>query len=300
MAVAHRHHALPAHAGCPSRVLRLPGCGLRGPEPVPAEAPRPAGLPHAGAGGYSSGATLVYAVLAQAPPNTFGAAVSMDFDPTWRSASPCAQVTAEGLAARQEPGGQPGQNLLPATALQNPRIALQGTIDQVCAAADVVAYVKQVPKGQIVLLPDVGHGFSVPRHWPPQSEDIFSRLRATGGGTPAPQAGDKLADLPLVETAPRAQAGDTLAVIVSGAGGPRTRRQVGAPWCRGRRARRAQAPLDGTPARGDGTRPRAHPRPLPAHAGQASRRAGGLSARRRATGSLVSPPRTACRCDPEV
>lgn len=170
--------------------------------------------------GYSSGATLVYAVLAQAPPNTFAAAVSLGFCPDLALTRPlCA---GHGLKAQPRPQGRsgpPGQDLRPATGLGNPWIAFQGTIDQVCAAADVEAYVRQVRGGELVLLPDVGHGFSVPGRWRPQFDAVFDRLAAAGAAPAAPRAREPLADLPLVEVAPHAPAGDTLAVIVSGAGG---------------------------------------------------------------------------------
>ena len=170
--------------------------------------------------GYSSGATLVYAVLAQAPPNTFAAAVSLGFCPDLALGKPlCAGHGLKALTRAKGRPRPPGQDLMPATALANPWIALQGTIDQVCAAADVQAYVRQVRGGELVLLPDVGHGFSVPGRWRPQFDAVFERLASANAMPAAPRAGDRLADLPLVEVAARAPAGDTLAVIVSGAGG---------------------------------------------------------------------------------
>ena len=123
--------------------------------------------------GYSSGATLVYALLAQAPPNTFRGAISMGFCPDL----PLNKPFCGGQGLKSEPAPKEhGYNFLPTQGLQNPWIAFQGTIDQVCDAAAVAAYVKQVSNSEVVLLPKVGHGFSVQKNWLPQFREAFMRL----------------------------------------------------------------------------------------------------------------------------
>ena len=124
--------------------------------------------------GYSSGATLVYAVLAQALPGTFGGAISMGFCPDLPLRKPLCR--GSGLAFTQGPKGK-GYSFLPAKTLQQPWIAFQGTIDQVCDAGTVEHYVDQVKGARLVLLPKVGHGFSVQRNWMPQFKDAFNRLQ---------------------------------------------------------------------------------------------------------------------------
>jgi len=172
--------------------------------------------------GYSSGATLVYAILAQAPPNTFAGAVSLGFCPDFPPTKPFCK--GSGLAWEPRPKGK-GVNFLPATHLREPWVALQGTVDQVCDPAGTESFVKQVPHGEIVMLPKVGHGFSVPRNWLPQFREAFERLvipapvAAQPTAPTATQPSADVGDLPLVEVPARGEPTDTLAVIVSGDGG---------------------------------------------------------------------------------
>jgi hypothetical protein len=49
--------------------------------------------------------------------------------------------------------------------------------DQVCPAPLTQRFVAAMPDGTIVLLPKVGHGYSVERNWLPQYEAAFDRLR---------------------------------------------------------------------------------------------------------------------------
>lgn len=129
--------------------------------------------------GYSSGATLVYAALVQSNPGEFSGAISLGFCPDL----PLTKPLCRGSGLEWEPGPKGrGYSFLPATTLQDPWIAFQGTIDQVCDARATDEYVKQVTRGEIVLLPKVGHGFSVQRNWMPQFRRAFARV--TGGTSP--------------------------------------------------------------------------------------------------------------------
>jgi type IV secretory pathway VirJ component len=176
--------------------------------------------------GYSSGATLVYAILAQAPPNTFKGAVSLGFCPDFPPTKKFCR--GSGLAWEPRPKGK-GIDFLPASHLQEPWIALQGTIDQVCDPAGTERFVKEVPHGEIVILPKVGHGFSVPRNWLPQFKDAFQRIvgqpadaaPAVAAPSPGPSSSSlvDVGDLPLVEVPARGQPTDILAVVISGDGG---------------------------------------------------------------------------------
>jgi len=82
--------------------------------------------------GYSSGATLVYATLVQAPPTTFLGAISLGFCPDLLITKPFCKGNA--LAWKAGPRGK-GVIFLPAKNLESPWIAFQGTIDQVCDPA---------------------------------------------------------------------------------------------------------------------------------------------------------------------
>jgi type IV secretory pathway VirJ component len=166
--------------------------------------------------GYSSGATLVYGALVQAPPNTFRGAISLGFCPDLFLTKPLCR--GNGLEWKPGPKGK-GYSFLPAKELQSPWIGFQGTIDQVCDPVSTEAYVKQVKGGEIVLLPKVGHGFSVQRNWMPQFRNTFLRLVEQQKKLSSPDTGE-LKDLPLVEVRGREDAGtEVFAVIVSGDGG---------------------------------------------------------------------------------
>lgn len=164
--------------------------------------------------GYSSGATLAYAVLAQAPPNTFLGAISLGFCPDLPLKRPLCK--GAGLAWTTGPKGK-GVSFLPATHLRQPWVSLQGTIDRVCHADETQRYVGQVSNGEVVLLPKVGHGFSVQKNWMPQFRAAFAKVIASGQWV-QPSHEPSLSDLPLVEL-PSTGDYDALAIIVSGDGG---------------------------------------------------------------------------------
>lgn len=165
--------------------------------------------------GYSSGATLVYATLVQSPPNTFCGAISLGFCPDLFLSKPLCR--GYGLEWERGPKGR-GYSFLPAKNLESPWIAFQGMIDQVCHPASTEAFVGQVKGGEIVRLPKVGHGFSVPRNWMPQFKETFLRLVSKGEAA-APSGVMELRDLPLVEVRARNPDPSIFAVIISGDGG---------------------------------------------------------------------------------
>ncbi len=129
--------------------------------------------------GYSSGATLAYGVLAQAPAETFAGAVSLGFCPDLDVARPlCGR---EGWRPRYDPKKR--TSLLPPRADLGkgpggaPRwIVLQGTVDQVCAPESTARFVRDIPGAKIVSLPKVGHGFSVPRNWAGAFDEAVGEL----------------------------------------------------------------------------------------------------------------------------
>lgn len=180
--------------------------------------------------GYSSGATLVYAVLAQAPSDTFRGGMSLGFCPDLAASRPfckgsglSSKTNAEGTAVVFEP--------IPEIA--SPWIVFQGTIDQVCDASAAERYVDRVGGAEIVLLPKVGHGFSVQKNWLPQVRDAFRRLVQGDRGVVSPSSAPgsdatgsvsggldpSVGDLPLVEVPAPAGRSDALAFVASGDGG---------------------------------------------------------------------------------
>ena len=164
--------------------------------------------------GYSSGATLVYATLVQAPPGTFMGALSLGFCPDLALSKPFCK--GNGVTFEPGPKGK-GVNFLPAAKLESPWIALQGAADQVCDPPSTERFVNQVKGASIVMLPKVGHGYAVPRNWLPQFKEAFARI--AGSGTVAPPKDASVADLPLIEVPATGPETETLAVILSGDGG---------------------------------------------------------------------------------
>jgi type IV secretory pathway VirJ component len=171
--------------------------------------------------GYSSGATLIYAALVQAPPSTFQGGISMGFCPDLLLSK--VMCRGSGLEWKSGPKGK-GYIFQPATTLEVPWIALQGTIDQVCEPKSTEEFVKKVPQGEIMVLPKVGHGFSVPKNWMAQFKEAFSRITANEVKKEAPPqtaSVDKqsIADLPLEVVPAKAGITSYMGVIITGDGG---------------------------------------------------------------------------------
>jgi type IV secretory pathway VirJ component len=167
--------------------------------------------------GYSSGATLVYATLVQAPSTTFRGAVSLGFCPDLDLSKPF--CTGSGIEF--EPGAKgKGVNFLPAKTLRVPWIALQGEIDKVCDPPSTQQFVARVPNGEVVMLPKVGHGYSVPHNWLPQFKTAFAKIAATPDVTePVAATVESLHDLPLHEVAAKAPEQPMFCLHITGDGG---------------------------------------------------------------------------------
>jgi type IV secretory pathway VirJ component len=171
--------------------------------------------------GYSSGATLAYAVLAESPDGLFKGALTLGFCPDLDLVKPvCKGAGIESTVRRDAKGAQKGVNFLPAKQLAGRWITLQGETDQVCPVAATQAFVGEVPGGEVVPLPKVGHGYSVERNWMAQYEAAYARITAASPQKPAAVLAAPVADLPL--TVVDAHAGTSsayFAVFLSGDGG---------------------------------------------------------------------------------
>ncbi|MHB1239295.1 MAG: AcvB/VirJ family lysyl-phosphatidylglycerol hydrolase, partial [Gammaproteobacteria bacterium] len=165
--------------------------------------------------GYSSGATLVYVALAQAPPNTFRGGLSLGFGPEL----PVTKPFCRGAGLRSTPGSKhKGYRFIPGRALAAPWAVLQGTIDKVASPAATESFVAKVPGARLIVLQKVGHGYSVPRHWIPQFYAAFQSV-AQVPVAPRTATDADLKGLPLVEVPAAKDTGDTLGVVISGDGG---------------------------------------------------------------------------------
>lgn len=151
--------------------------------------------------GYSSGAGLTYTLAREAPRGAFAGVISLGF---------CADppVPAHGKV----PTG---------VELGVPWVAMHGALDQVCSAEATRIFVAGIPGAKFVLLPNVGHGYSLEGDWLPQFLDAYLKL-VTATTEPAITA-SAVADLPLAEVPARnvavGPAADTFVVLLTGDGG---------------------------------------------------------------------------------
>lgn len=168
--------------------------------------------------GYSSGATIAYAALAQAPAGTWRGAVSLGFGPDIGGAKPWCAIPDVTVSRITKP--EAGWLFSAAPRLSAPWLVLQGAIDQVVSPAATRAFTERLPQAQLIELPKVGHGFSVPAHWMPQFKAAFTPLLEPPAN-PAPAIPlANIADLPLTIVAdPAARHTDLMAVMYSGDGG---------------------------------------------------------------------------------
>jgi type IV secretory pathway VirJ component len=123
--------------------------------------------------GYSSGATLAYGILAQAPANTFKGVISLGFCPDIEINKPLCDGTGLSWHALKE---GISYYLEPSEKITAPFIVLQGMKDQVCNFKQTQQYMQGMKHGELVILPKVGHGFSVSSNWLPQFITAFKKI----------------------------------------------------------------------------------------------------------------------------
>ncbi|HEY2634874.1 MAG TPA: AcvB/VirJ family lysyl-phosphatidylglycerol hydrolase [Steroidobacteraceae bacterium] len=185
--------------------------------------------------GVSSGASMAYAMLAQAPRNTFAAALTLGFCPTFDLEKPLCK--GSGLESVRSTRGR-GVELLPIKNLGNPWVNLQAADDRTCPAPATREFISQVRGGAMVMLPKVGHDFASPSDWLRQYTAGYDKLATQNPATRVAPPPASLSDLPIVEipaqpapapaqsstetagaARPEVSGNDTFALIMSGDGG---------------------------------------------------------------------------------
>jgi type IV secretory pathway VirJ component len=168
--------------------------------------------------GYSSGATLVYGILAQARPGTFIGGISLGFCPDIELPKMLCQTN--GLTERVDVTGKT-YFLQPDAKLGNPWIVLQGKLDKVCNYSEVADFVNKTTDAELITLPNVGHGFSKWSDFMPQWKEAYNQLIGKfNKSQPADDKIDQVKNIPLVITNSRSQNKDAaVALLVSGDGG---------------------------------------------------------------------------------
>jgi type IV secretory pathway VirJ component len=168
--------------------------------------------------GYSSGATLVYGILAQARPGTFIGGISLGFCPDIELPKMLCQIN--GLSVK---AGNPGEGyfLQPDAKLGNPWIVLHGRLDKICDYSMVADFVSKTADAELVSLPNVGHGFSKWSDFMPQWKDAYNRLINKYARSINENSNDiHIKELPLSITNARFQSNEAPAVLfISGDGG---------------------------------------------------------------------------------
>jgi type IV secretory pathway VirJ component len=125
--------------------------------------------------GYSSGASLVYAVLNQTPKGTFAGGVSLGFCPDLDLAKPLCK--GEQLTVRPRARGV-GVDLLRVERMNDPWIVLHGERDRVCDMDAARIHLEGIQGASFVNLPRVGHGYSAEDNWVPQFLAAYRQLSA--------------------------------------------------------------------------------------------------------------------------
>jgi len=158
--------------------------------------------------GIDSGGSMAYAVLAQAPGDTFAGALSVGFCP--HLSLDKALCKGSGLNLTHGARGS-GLNLLPIKSLNNPWVILEDANGLECPAAASRDFVARVHGAALATLPQVNEG---------PFNAAFAKLAAAGRSrVVAPPAA--LGDLPVVEVPPQPNTppSDSFAIIMSGDGG---------------------------------------------------------------------------------
>ena len=176
--------------------------------------------------GYSSGATLVYGILAQAPANTFKGAISLGFCPDIEVDRPL--CSGSGLKSHVLKEGK-SFYLESCQKLSAPFVVLEGMIDQVCSYEDTKKYMQNIPDAELVSLQKVGHGFSVTKNWLPQYLSAYNKVLNEPGYVEKISSQNELLksqhlvppdkDLPLILIPSSGSEDPPLAFFISGDGG---------------------------------------------------------------------------------
>jgi type IV secretory pathway VirJ component len=151
----------------------------------------------------------------------FKGALSIGFCPDLDLIKPlCKGAGIEATPRRDDKGRLKGVNFLPARSLSGKWISLQGELDQVCPAAVAQKFIASVPGGDMIMLPKVGHGYSVDKNWVPQYEAAYERITAASKPAQTPSLPSSVADLPLIVVPAAAGAASPwFGVFLTGDGG---------------------------------------------------------------------------------
>lgn len=164
--------------------------------------------------GDGAGATLGYAMLAQAPAETFAGAISIDFCPELRLRKPLCEGGTLQFADSQEASKKQSKlrAVLTPAKLEAQWIALQTRPGGACGKAVTQRFASAAPGSQMIMVPGDGSA-----NLEGELSAAVRRLDPPPRQRPAAPPAE-LAGLPIVEVEAQ-QPGATLAVLISGDGG---------------------------------------------------------------------------------
>jgi len=123
--------------------------------------------------GYSSGATLVYGILAQSRQGTYKGGISLGFCPDIDLPKMLCQIY--GLKGNELVKGK-SQVFLPDERMANEWIVLQGQKDKICDFRTIETFVNKTNNAGIVTLPEGGHDFSRWAEFMPQWKSAYNKI----------------------------------------------------------------------------------------------------------------------------
>lgn len=157
--------------------------------------------------GVNSGGAMAYAMLAQAPKDTFASALTLGFCPELGWGKPL----CKGSGVEYETTTK-GVRFKPTPKLGNPWVNLQDAADHSCPSSDAVSF-----SGKI----NGAAGVTVRGSQGAPFDAAFAKLAQSDAAARAAPAPSALVDLPLVEVPakPGSASSDTFAILMSGDGG---------------------------------------------------------------------------------
>jgi type IV secretory pathway VirJ component len=164
--------------------------------------------------GYSSGASLVYAVLAQTPRGMFQGGMSVGFcDQMDLTHSLCSsRGTLDKLITVDD---KPALQLLPIHTVSANWVVLQGEQDQYCKVETARQFSAQITAAQLRTVPKVDHFLGEQKQWRDGFLNAYQGLQPVKAAVSLPP---EVSDLPVTE-APSIRPGDELAILFTGDGG---------------------------------------------------------------------------------
>jgi type IV secretory pathway VirJ component len=157
--------------------------------------------------GYSSGATLAYAMIAQAPPNVFAGAISLGFCVDLELGKPLCR--GENVHFKKRPRSK-SIDLLPAPKLDLPWFDVQGAKDRVCHARAAKLFANKVGGATYVELSGATHDLTVAA-WRSQLVAAYRAIAASRPSEALPAPPATLGDLAIVEVPAISPAADSAA-----------------------------------------------------------------------------------------